>query len=129
MSPFWRAVLVGLVVVAVVLLADVYERTLRGLASTGWAARQALFGWRDVRGIQWLLGIGASLLIAAVLFAILVTALPAPRNAQLEATQEPTQGSKETSSRAQELPQGSDRVAHALAEARETRDREQRVSQ
>jgi hypothetical protein len=133
-SPFWRALLVGLVLVAVVLFAEGYGRTLRSLASAAQPGRHPRFGWRDVRGIQWLMAIGASLLGAAVLLAILVTALPAPQNGVPDATAEAAAGSagrssNETPYPAQEPPQDSNRVALAKAEARESRHREQRVDQ
>jgi hypothetical protein len=79
------------------------------------------------------MAIGASLLGAAVLLAILVTALPAPRNGVLDATPEAGPGSasrsaNETHHPPQELPQRSARVALARAEARESRQHEQRAS-
>ena len=86
MSPFWRALLVGLVLVAVVMLADAYGRTLRGLASAAWQRRQPLLSREVGRGSQWLLAVGVLLLSAIVLLAILVTALPKPRNGVPDAT-------------------------------------------
>jgi hypothetical protein len=74
------------------------------------------------------MAIGASLLGAAVLLAILVTALPAPRNGVLDATGEAARGSagrssNETPYPPPELAQDSDHVALAQAEARESRQR------
>lgn len=127
MSPFWRALLVGLVLATVVALADAYGRTLRSLASAAWQARQPLFVRRHVRGSQWLLAIGASLLGATVLFAILVTALPAPRNRVSAPTRAAARGSASRS--ANETPHPETRVALARAEVRENRHREQRADQ
>jgi hypothetical protein len=117
------------------MLAEGYGRTLRDLASSGLSGRQrALFSWRDVRGIQWLAAIGASLFGAAVLLAILITALPTtPRNGVPDATREAALGSTirsshETPYPPHKLPQDSHRVALAHAEARESRQREQQVS-
>jgi hypothetical protein len=76
------------------------------------------------------MAIGASLLGAAVLLAILVTALPAPRNGVPDATAGAAAGSASRSSNDTPYPpQDSNRVALAEAEARESRHREQRVDQ
>jgi len=134
MSPFWRSLLVGLVLVAVVLLAQGYGRTLRGLAKSAWPARQSLDGWSDVRGIQWLVAVGVSLLSAAVLLAILLTALPAPNSGVPAPTRGAARGSagrsaNETPYAPQEPKRDSARVAAARAEVRENRQREQRAGQ
>ena len=123
MSPFWRALLVGFILVAVVLLGDAYGRALRGVASAAWRGRQPLFSRRDVRGGQWLLAIGASLLSAAGLFAILVSALPAPGDGvsaptRGDARESAGRSANEAPHRPQELRQDSDRAALARAEVR-----------
>lgn len=134
MSPFWRALLVGLVLVALVLLAQGYGRTLRRLANAAWPAKQSVGGWSDVRGIQWLMAVGASLLSAVVLLAILLTALLAPGSGGPATRREAARGlagrsANEATHPPRELPRDSARDALARAEVRENRQREQRVDE
>lgn len=127
MSPFWRALLVGHVLVAVVVLVDAYGRTLRRLASAAWQRRPPRIGRPDVRGRQWLLALGASLVSATVLFAILVTALPAPRIDIQASTPESARGSASRS--ANETSHRETRVALSRSEVREKRKDEQQADQ
>lgn len=127
MSPFWRALLVGEVLVALVLLAQRYGRAAGDLASAARRARQSVRGPSDVRGIQWLMAVGASLLGAVVLLAILLIALRAPGSERPTATREAGRGSATRSAR--ETPHPATRVALARGEVRENRQREQQVDQ
>jgi hypothetical protein len=134
MSPFWRALLVGLVLVAFVLLAQGYGRIPRGLANAAWRASQSVRGLSDVRGIGWLMALGASLVSAVVLLAILITALPttgsgAPATAREAARGSASRSTNEPPHPPQELPRDSARFALPRTEVRENRQREQRVDQ